>query len=114
VSDVARSREDVVAAVRATFLQGDTSAILAVLDLYGIEAHERERERVQLAIINLSEGDEDKLRYFLGIAKQDYRDVLFWSDNPEDAKIDTPEKKERLREMLHKLGLKPPTDLSDA
>ena len=101
-------------AVRTAFPRADASAIVALLDQYGVETHERERERVQLAIVNLSEGDEDKLRYFLGVAKQDYRDVLFWSENPEEAKIDTPEKKERVRKMFEKLGLKPPIDLSDS
>lgn len=84
-----------------------------MLEQYGVEPYERERERVQLAIVNLSEGNEDKLRYFLGVAKQDYRDVLFWSDRPEEAKIDTPEKKEQVRKMIERLGLKPPPGLSD-
>jgi len=52
--------------------------------------------------------------YFVDVAKQDFRDVLFWSDCPDEAKIDTPEKKRSLREMLAKLGLKPPSDLDDA
>jgi hypothetical protein len=108
------SREDVIAAVRTAFPDADASVLLTLLDRYGVEAYERERERVQLAIVTLSEGDEDKLRYFLAVAKQDYRDVLFWSEHPEEAKIDTPEKKERVRKMLQKLGLKPPIDLSDA
>lgn len=108
------SREDVIAAVGSAFPRADESAIIALLDTYGSEAHERERERVQLAIINLSEGDEDKLRYFLSVAKQDYRDVLFWSEHPEEAKIDTPEKKERVRKTFEKLGLQPPRSLSDA
>jgi len=108
------SREEVIAAVRTAFPRSDASEILTLLEQYGAEPYERERERVQLAIVNLSEGDEDKLRYFLSVAKQDYRDVLFWSENPEEAKIDTPEKKERVRKMLEKLGLKPPSGLSDA
>jgi|SRR5690349_14306835 len=111
---MAGSRKDVIAAVRSAFPRADTSALLTLLDRYGVEAHERERDRVQVAIVNLSEGDEDRLRYFLAVAKQDYRDVLFWSEHPEEAKIDTPEKKERVRKMLQKLGLKPPIDLSDA
>ena len=69
---------------------------------------------MQFAIINLSEGDEGKLRYFLGVAKQDYRDVLFWSEYPEESTIDTPEKKKRIREMFEKLGMKPPSSLNDA
>ena len=107
------SRAGVVAAVRASFPGADPDAILAVLDEYGVEAYQRERDRVQLAIVNLSAGDEAKLRYFVEVAKQDYRDVLFWSDNPEEAKL-TPEKRRRLREMLVKFGLKPPPGLEDA
>lgn len=107
------SREDVVAAVRALFPRADASAILAVLDEYGAQSWERERDRVQCAIVRLSEGDEDRLRYFLGVAKQDYRDVLFWSEYPEEAKIDTPEKRKQMREMFEKLGLEPPRSLND-
>lgn len=108
------SREKVIAAVRTAFPRSDASEVLAALEQYGVESYERERERVQLAIVALSEGDEDKLRYFLGVAKQDYRDVLFWSEHPEEAIIDTPAKKERMRKMFEKLGLKPPPGLSDA
>ena len=108
------SRAGVVAAVRAGFPGADPNAILAVLDEYGVEPYQRERDRVQLAIVNLTAGDEAKLRYFVEVAKQDYRDVLFWSDNPEEAKIDTPEKRKRVREMFVKIGLKPPPGLEDA
>jgi len=107
------SRAGVVAAVRAGFPGADPNAILAVLDEYGVEPYQRERDRVQLAIVNLSAGDEAKLRYFVEVAKQDYRDVLFWSDNPEEAKLDTAEKTRRVREMLVKFGLKPPPGLQD-
>jgi hypothetical protein len=111
---MSHSRTQVVAAVGAAFPHADPNAILAILDQYGAESYQRERERVQLAIVNLSEGDETKLRYFVDVAKRDYRDVLFWSDCPEEAKIDTPEKKRRVREMLLKLGVKPPSGLDDA
>ena len=108
------SREKVVAAIRASFPRADYGAILALLDAYGVESYERERDRVQIAIVNLSEGDEAKLRYFVDVAKRDYRDVLFWSDNPEEAKLDTPEKRRRVREAFAKLGLKVPPGLEDA
>ncbi len=72
------TRDDVVAAVHASFPNRDAATILGVLDLYGTESHERERERVQLAIVALSEGSEDNLLYFVQVAKTDYRDVLSW------------------------------------
>jgi len=37
--------------------------------------------------------------------------VLFWAENPEEARLDTPEKRERVRKMFEKFGIKPPDDL---
>jgi len=110
---MAPSRDDVVAAVGARFPSAERDGVLTLLDRYGVESWERDRERVQLAIVTLSEGDLDKLRYFLGVAKQDYRDVLFWADNPAEAKIDTPEKKRRMRELLARLGFPRPPGLEE-
>jgi hypothetical protein len=72
------TRGDVVDAVHATFPKSDAATILGVLDLYGTQSYERERERVQLAIVALSEGSEEKLLDFVQAAKTDYRDVLYW------------------------------------
>ena len=85
--------------------------MLELLDTYGVESHERERVRVQLAIVKLSEGNEEKLREFVAVAKRDYRDVLFWAENPEEARLDTPEKRDRIKKMFEKFGIKPPEDL---
>jgi hypothetical protein len=54
--------------------------VIAVLDDYGSGPHERERERVQIAILKLSEGDSDKLLHYIAAAKRDYRDVLYWTE----------------------------------
>ena len=72
------SRDDVVAAVKATFPDADLATTLALLDQYGTQPYEGERERVQIAIIELSEGSKEKLRYLVQAAKTDYRDVLAW------------------------------------
>ena len=69
------------------------------------------RERVQLAILKLSDGNEDKLREFVAVAKRDYRDVLFWAEYPEEARLDTPEKRQWIKNMFEKFGVKPPDDL---
>src|SRR2546426_11181810 len=108
---MARSRDEVVAAIQATFPESSRARVLELLDTYGVEAYERERERVQLAILKLSEGNEEKLREFIAVAKRDYRDVLFWTEYPEEARLDTPEKRERVRKMFEKFGIKPPDDL---
>src|SRR5436305_14121212 len=105
---MAHSREEVVAIVQKTFPETSHSRVLELLDSYGVESYERERERVQLAILKLSDGNEEKLREFVAVAKRDYRDVLFWTENPDEARLDTPEKRERVRKMFEKFGIKPP------
>jgi hypothetical protein len=103
------SRDEVIAVVQKTFPGNAHARVLELLDSYGVESYERERERVQLAILKLSEGNEKKLREFVAVAKRDYRDVLFWADNPEEAKL-TPEKRERIKKMFEKFGITPPKD----
>ena len=93
------TREDVIAAVRTAFPRSDAATILEVLDLYGTAPHEQSRERIQLAIIALSEGDEDKLLYFVQCAKTDWRDVLHWHQTGPL----TPEEGERLEQEARRL-----------
>jgi hypothetical protein len=52
-----RRRDEVVAVVQKTFPETSYSCVLELLDSYGVESYERERERVQLAILKLSEGE---------------------------------------------------------
>src|SRR5467141_4373978 len=108
---MAHTRDEVVAVVQKTFPESAHARVLELLDTYGVESYEREQERVQLAILKLSEGNEEKLREFIAVAKRDYRDVLFWADNPEEARLDTPEKRERIKKMFEQFGIKPPDDL---
>jgi hypothetical protein len=80
------AREDVLAAVKQWFPAEDTASVMSVLDAYGTETYERERERVQIAILKLSQGDADKLLHNVQAAKQDYRDVLYWAEYGIDKK----------------------------
>ena len=105
------SRDEVVAVVRKTFPESAHARVLELLDTYGVESYERERERVQLAILKLSDGNEEKLREFVAVAKRDYRDVLFWAEYPEESRLDTREKREQVKKMFEKFGIKPPDDL---
>ena len=56
------------------------------LQRYGLAPHEREGDRVSLAILKLSEGDEGKIADLVVAAKRDYRDVLMWAEYPTEAK----------------------------
>ena len=70
------TREEVKAAIDASFVQSLRDQALVALDRYGIEPYERERERVQKAIIELSGGNLETLSKYVEMAKVDYRDVL--------------------------------------
>lgn len=75
-------REIVEAKVESLFPNHDTTQTLQLLD----EFHTRVAEvapRVQLAILKLSDGDLERLRYYLDAAKCDYRDVILPAENPE-------------------------------
>ena len=79
------------------------ASVETLLAAYGTEPHEHEVERVRLAILKLSAGSAKKVREYVAIAKKDYRDVLFWADHPEEAKL-TPAARKRALAALRKLG----------
>ncbi len=77
------SRSLVLAKLHESFPDEKQAAdALALLDGYGCEPHERERERVQLALLRLSGGRIDTLRHDLETARCDYRDVLAPAEFP--------------------------------
>ncbi|MFO1217228.1 MAG: hypothetical protein U1E89_02480 [Burkholderiaceae bacterium] len=77
---MASTRDDVIEAVARAFAPADRAPVLEALDHYGTEPHERERERVQIAILELAAGDRQVLSQMVQAAKRDYRDVLMWAD----------------------------------
>jgi len=99
--------ERVLTIVRGTWASpGDQQQVLDRLALYGVEPHEREVPRVQLAILKLSEGRLDRLADLVSAAKRDYRDVLMWAEYPEEGQALwalrpdlTPEERARLEEL---------------
>jgi hypothetical protein len=56
---------------------------MAVLSEYGTEDWQREVDRVRLAILKLANGDLQKLRQQMNVAKCDYRDVLAPAEYPD-------------------------------
>jgi hypothetical protein len=96
-------KDPLASAIRAGFPQERWAHVETLLAGYGTEPHEREVERVRLAILKISEGDERKIEEHVATAKKDYRDVLFWADQPEQAKISPAERKHAIAE-LRKLG----------
>lgn len=64
------------------------AAILAVLDRYGLDPHESERERVQVAILKMSAGRHDHLERSVELAKTDFRDALGAAEYPHSMAAD--------------------------
>lgn len=83
------SKDLVVAKVKRYFPNEDEEKIIGILNLYGKETSEREWERVQIAILKLSDGNLEKLRKNVEIAKSDYRDVLAYAEYAEEMGKDT-------------------------
>jgi hypothetical protein len=77
------TREDVLRIIRREFSAENPDAILAILDQYGTESWQAERDRVHLAVVKLSGGDVAQLRDQVGIACRDYRDVIALAEYPE-------------------------------
>ena len=93
------TRELVTKKAKAVFPKEDVSKVMSILDQYGVDSYERERERVQIAILKLSEGKMEELRESVKAAKQDYRDVLAYAEFPlemksEPGKLDAQKAKE--------------------
>ena len=77
------TRAKVIEKAKKIFPNLDIDVVLAELDRYGVESYERERDRVQLAILKLSQ--EERLpspAHYVEAAKRDYRDVLAWAEYP--------------------------------
>ena len=75
-------RELVEAKVKLLFPDKAPAEILQLLDEYDSDFGEG-TARIQLAILKLSDGDIEKLRYHIAAAKRDYRDVILPAENPE-------------------------------
>lgn len=94
------SQKDVEDLARELFLDTQLEEVMLMLDQYGQNPGERERERMQLAILKLSTGSMEKLCHYLKMAQTDYRDVLMgaeYSISQEQAKADLESAKEVLR-----------------
>jgi hypothetical protein len=78
------TREDVIEAVAHHFPDEDRATVIALFDEYGVERYEREhgRERVQFAILELSDGNIDQPLDYIDRVKEDWRDILWWPDGP--------------------------------
>ena len=59
------------------------------------------RERVMLAVLALAAGDLTAVSHFVERAIKDWRDVIYWAENPRD-----PDEPKSWEELQRRLGLK--------
>ena len=76
------SRAEVERVVKRDFPPGQFDEVMATLDEYGTEDWQRERDRVQAAVLKLAGGSLEALRRHIEWAKRDYRDVLGPAEYP--------------------------------
>lgn len=75
---------DVAAKLEADFPNEDLVTIQGLLDDYT----GKERLRVIRCVVQLAEGNPDRLLHFIRAAKTDYRDVIYWAEyNRNDQRI---------------------------
>jgi hypothetical protein len=96
----------VEAAINQAFPDSDMKVILTLLNSYGTKPYQHEQERVQLAVLTLSEGNLDKLKSYLAIAKEDYRDVLAWVSQPIPTVDETERDLVAVNDILNRWGEK--------
>lgn len=93
-------------AVREAFPDADHAAVMQLLNSYGTESHERERERVQLTIVKICQGDLSRLAYQVEIAKIDYRDILVFASRPLPSAEEGASLKDAALDVLRRWGKK--------
>ena len=98
---------DVLQGVAVSFRQADRLEAVRLLARY----QGRERPRVQLAILALAEGDMDDVRKLVQVAREDYRDVLYWAEYPEES--DTGVSRQDMARRYERMGAPIPRDLAD-
>ena len=95
--------------IKTDFEPSDQNEIAEILNLYS----DNERTRVQLYILQLANRNKDEVYSLVEAANQDYRDIIFWAENPEEAQLNTPEKKQAVRELFQWLGADIPDELQE-
>jgi len=71
-----------------TMFPGDFTRrrVRKILEEYGREAHEREPDRVRLAILKLAGAELRSVEKYTGYAREDYRTILAWAEYPRQAR----------------------------
>jgi hypothetical protein len=61
--------------------------------------------RIAPYILRLADGDLAKIPHILDVAREDFRNIIFWVENPEESRLNTVEECDKFQLMLEQLGL---------
>jgi hypothetical protein len=101
------TREAVETQVARDFPDMDPEIVLAILDRYGLKGFQRERDRVHLAILKLSDRNIRQVISYTKAAEEDFRDVLWWSSENPPPKVTKEEVTKTVQEMWQRSGIDP-------
>lgn len=100
------NRALVLAKAKRYFPRENEETLMSILDSCGVQTSEEFRSRVQIAVLKLSEGNLRKLRKNVDAARDDYRDVIAYAENPEWMRKSTghldPEEEGRIKRRDYK------------
>ena len=92
------------ARIRSEYSVAEEAMALSELARYKGDS-QPEQARIHHAILTLAAGDLNQLRHFVDRALIDFRDVIFWAYNPEEATL-TREQAQAFLNRLEKAGMK--------
>lgn len=95
---------DIERAITVSYPETERPRALEAINKY----RSPERDRVRLAILVLANGDIKELESLVNAAAEDYRDILFWAEYPEDSGTGT---REEMAGRYRALGVPVPEDL---
>jgi hypothetical protein len=61
--------------------------------------------RIAQYILRLADGDLAKIPHLLDVAREDFRNIIFWVENPEQSQLNTVEECDKFQLVLEQLGL---------
>lgn len=94
------TRELVIKKTKQIFPEHPYDYVMQSLELYGQMEHETNKERVQLAILKLTQTNKDNFCKHIVHAKIDYRDILAAAESPHYLNVDYSKTTEPERKAL--------------
>ncbi len=97
---------EVLQKIATQFAPADQEEVIAILSktLGYLQRQQVGGRRVIDYVLILARGKKELLQQYADTAKSDYRDIIFWVQNPDESRLDTPAKIEDFQETLEWLG----------